>query len=133
MSRGFRNFLCLHALLWSAKNPSSCQVAGCESALDDHPASCDNSRRRPPSLQGGITAMATFPHWPCHLQQLAGTLLALVVDVFRYAGLCLRSPAVLAAENLFLREQLAFYRERHVAPRRAAPATRIALVWLGRW
>jgi transposase InsO family protein len=78
-------------------------------------------------------AMATFPHWLCHLQQHAGTLLTLLVDALRYVGLCLRSPAVLAAENLFLRKQLALYRERHVTPRRATPATRIALVWLGRW
>ena len=76
--------------------------------------------------------MATFPHWSCHLKQLAGTLLALLVDVFGYVGLCLRSPAVLAAENLFPRKQLALYRERHAAPRRATPATRIALVWLSR-
>src|SRR5215475_3040546 len=78
-------------------------------------------------------AMATFPHWLCHLQQLAGTLLTLLVDGLRYVGLCLRSPAALAAENLFLRKQLALYRERHVKPRCATPATRIALVWLGRW
>jgi putative transposase len=78
-------------------------------------------------------AMATFPHWLCHLQHLAGTLLTLLVDALRYVGLCLRSPAVLAAENLFLRKQLALYHERHVTPRRATQATRIALVWLGRW
>jgi putative transposase len=78
-------------------------------------------------------AMATFPHWLCHLQQLAGTLLMLLVDSLRYVGLCLRSPAALAAENLFLHKQLALYRERNVKPRRATRATRIALVWLGRW
>jgi putative transposase len=77
--------------------------------------------------------MATFPHWLCHLKQLAGTLLILLVDALRYVGLCLRSPAALAAENFFLRKQLALYRERNVKPRRASQATRIALVWLGRW
>jgi hypothetical protein len=46
--------------------------------------------------------MATFPHWLCHLQPLAGTLLTPLVDAFRYVGLCRRSPAVLAAKNLFL-------------------------------
>jgi putative transposase len=35
-----------------------------------------------------------------------------------------------AAENLFLRKQLAFYRERQVKPRRADDATRITLVVL---
>ena len=47
--------------------------------------------------------MAKFPHWLCHLKHLAGTLLTLLVDAFRDVGLCLRSPAALAAENLFLR------------------------------
>jgi hypothetical protein len=39
----------------------------------------------------------------------------------------------LAAENLFLREQLALYVERQVKPRRADGATRITLVILSRW
>ena len=43
------------------------------------------------------------------------------------------STAALAAENLFLRKQLALYQERHVKPRRATDATRLALVWLARW
>ena len=46
---------------------------------------------------------------------------------------CLRPAPVLAAENLFLRKQLALYQERHVKPARATNATRLALVWLGRW
>jgi hypothetical protein len=50
----------------------------------------------------------------------------------RFLRLCLRPPASLAAENLFLRKQLALYQERHVKPRRATNATRLALVWLGR-
>jgi transposase InsO family protein len=45
----------------------------------------------------------------------------------------LGSPATLAAESLFLRKQLALYQERQVKPRRATDATRLALVWLGRW
>jgi putative transposase len=71
-----------------------------------------------------------LPHYPI---QLAGTLLKLLVDALRYVGFCLRSPATLAAENLFLRKQLALYRERNIKPRRATPATRIALIWLARW
>jgi hypothetical protein len=39
-----------------------------------------------------------------------------------------RSHAQLAAENLFLRKQLALYLERQVKPRRADDATRITLV-----
>src|SRR4029450_12663940 len=60
-------------------------------------------------------------------------LLTLLGDVVRFLRLCLRSPAALAAENLFLRKQLALYQERHITPRRATNATRLALVWLGRW
>jgi transposase InsO family protein len=44
----------------------------------------------------------------------------------------LRSHARLAAENLFLRKQLALYLERQVKPRRADDATRITLVALSR-
>jgi putative transposase len=68
-----------------------------------------------------------------HCLQIAGTPLALLIDAARFLWLCLQSPAALAAENLFLRKQLAFYQERHVKPRRATNATRLALVWLGRW
>jgi hypothetical protein len=56
-----------------------------------------------------------------------------VIDAMRFFRLCLRSPASLAAENLFLRKQLALYQERKVKPQRATDTTRIALVWLGRW
>jgi transposase InsO family protein len=54
-------------------------------------------------------------------------------DAGRFLLLCLRPSPALAAENLFLRKQLALYQERHTAPRRATNATRLALVWLGRW
>ena len=64
---------------------------------------------------------------------LAGMLLTLLVDVIRFLRLCLRPAPVLAAENLFLRKQLALYQERQVTPRRATDATRLALLWLGRW
>ncbi len=68
-----------------------------------------------------------------HLMPLTAMLLTLVVDAVRFLRLCLRSPAALAAENLFLRKQLALYQERKVKPQRATDATRIALVWLGHW
>ena len=60
-------------------------------------------------------------------------LLSLIVDAIWYLGLCLRPSPALAAENLFLRKQLALYQERQVKPRRATNATRLALVWLGQW
>src|SRR5919197_4799993 len=68
-----------------------------------------------------------------HCLQIAGTSLALLIDAARFLRLCLPSPAALSAENLLLCKQLAFYQERHIKPRRATNATRLALVWLGRW
>jgi hypothetical protein len=63
-----------------------------------------------------------------HVGQFISILSMLLVDGVRYFGLCLRPPTALAAENLFLRKQLALYRERSITPRRATSATRIALV-----
>jgi putative transposase len=68
-----------------------------------------------------------------NLVQLACTLVTLLGDALRYLGLCLRPPATLAAENLFLCKQLALYQERHVRPKRATNATRIVLTVLARW
>jgi transposase InsO family protein len=60
-------------------------------------------------------------------------LLSFIVDAVCYLGLCLRLSPALAAENLFLRKQLALYQDGQVKPRRATNATRMALVWLGQW
>jgi putative transposase len=68
-----------------------------------------------------------------HLGQLISLLSMLLADGVRYVRLCLRSPTALAAENLFLRKQLALYRERSIKPRRTTHATRLTLVWLARW
>jgi putative transposase len=68
-----------------------------------------------------------------HVGQFISMLSMLLADGVRYVGLCLRSPTALAAENLFLRKQLALCRERSITPRRATPATRLTLVWLARW
>src|SRR5262249_759919 len=68
-----------------------------------------------------------------HLLQLPCMLLRLLCDASSYLLLCLRPAPVLAAGNLFLRKQLALYHERNVKPGRATNATRITLVWLGRW
>lgn len=46
---------------------------------------------------------------PC----LIRTLLALLLDIFRFLVLCLRPPPAIVAENLFVRKQLAQYQERH--------------------
>jgi putative transposase len=68
-----------------------------------------------------------------HLVQLVYVLLVLLGNAARFVLLCLRPPAALAAEHLFLRKQLALYQERHVKPHRTMNATRLALVWLSRW
>src|SRR5260370_36732321 len=52
------------------------------------------------------------------------TLSLVVVDLVRLAFLAARSHRSLAAENLFLREQLAPFQERKAKPRRADDATR---------
>jgi transposase InsO family protein len=64
------------------------------------------------------------------------TILRIASDLVRLISAAGRSRAQLAAENLFLRKQLALYVEREVRPRRADDATRIALValsWLIDW
>src|SRR5882672_5681114 len=71
--------------------------------------------------------------WLRTLAQLIGTLWTLLGDRLQFLRLCLRFPTALAAENLFLRKQLALYQERHVRPRRATAATRLALTWLSGW
>ena len=59
--------------------------------------------------------------------------LRIVGDLIHFLCLGLRSRTSLAAENLFLRKQLAFYEERKVKPRRADNPTRLILVLLSRW
>ena len=58
--------------------------------------------------------------------------LNLVADLLHFLGLSLRSKSSLAAENLFLRKQLAFYQERRIKPRRISHPTRLTLLWLSR-
>jgi putative transposase len=77
--------------------------------------------------------MRRFIHRLRFLIWLACTLLTLLVDVVRFLHLCLRPSPAVAAENLFLRKQLALYQERHVKPRRATNTTRMTLSWLTRW
>lgn len=68
-----------------------------------------------------------------HLRSVVSTLLALGVDAIGFLRLCLRSRTSLVAENLFLRKQLALYREHPIKPKNATNATCITLVWLSHW
>jgi len=58
------------------------------------------------------------------------TTVRLLADTLRLVWLGFQSRSQLAAENLFLRKQLALYAERRVKSRRADDATRITLVVL---
>ena len=60
------------------------------------------------------------------------TIFGLLLDAFRFVRLSLQPRCTLAAENLFLRKQLALYLERQVEPRRPRAAAKLTLVLLSR-
>jgi putative transposase len=66
------------------------------------------------------------------LPHLLLTSFDLLLDILRFIRLSLQTNWALAAENLFLRKQLALYLERKVKPRRASDATRLTLVLLSK-
>jgi hypothetical protein len=80
--------------------------------------------RRSPSAYDPIMARPAR-----HLLQTIHSVTRALVSLVLSA---MRSRAQLAAENLFLRKQLALYQERKVKPRRADDATRIILAGLSR-
>jgi putative transposase len=59
-------------------------------------------------------------------------IIKLLPDLATFVWLMLRPHGALAAENLFLRKQLAMYQERKQKPRQPDPRFRIALVLLPR-
>jgi putative transposase len=77
--------------------------------------------------------MVRCPHLLRGLWSFTCTILTLLADAVYFLRLCLRCPAALAAENLFLRKQLTLYQERQVTPRRATNTIRFSLAWLARW
>jgi hypothetical protein len=60
------------------------------------------------------------------------TFYHLTLDFLRFLGSLFQARSVLAAENLYLRKQLALYQERQVRPRRATDATRLVMVLVAR-
>jgi transposase InsO family protein len=66
------------------------------------------------------------------LRVALGALVNVLADIARFGFLTLHSHTQLAAENLFLRKQLAMYVERQVKPQRADDTTRITLAALSR-
>src|SRR3954463_14825443 len=67
------------------------------------------------------------------VRHLLHTIFAATCDLASLARSAMRSRAQRAAENLFLRKQLALYQERRAKPRRADDATRIILAGLSRF
>jgi putative transposase len=63
---------------------------------------------------------------------VAPILFRLLADLLRLIALSVRRGRSLEVENLFLRRQLALYKERRIKPRRIDSATRISLVFLSR-
>jgi len=60
------------------------------------------------------------------------TLSSVAYDLVHFLILVARFRRLLAAENLYLRKQLALFQERRVKPRRANDSTRLVMVLLGR-
>src|SRR5262245_51081015 len=72
------------------------------------------------------TGAVSSPH-------VLSTALVLLADLLRLLRLMFRSRRQLAAENLFLRKQMACYIERQVRPRHTDNASRIGLVLLSQF
>jgi putative transposase len=60
------------------------------------------------------------------------TVTIVLLDFGRFVTIGVRSRRALAAENLFLRKQLALFQERKVKPRRADDSTRWMMATLSR-
>jgi putative transposase len=63
---------------------------------------------------------------------VAHILLRFLTDLLRLIALSVRPRCSLEAENLFLRRQLALYKERGIKPRRIDATTRMSLVFLSK-
>ena len=88
-----------------------------------HDAADRNRRRIPDSMRRIVSLFAV---------RLASILVGLINDILRFGIGLTKSRAALAAENLFLRKQLAFYRERKVKPLRLTDSARLSLLFWSR-
>jgi len=59
-------------------------------------------------------------------------IVRVITDLAIYLCLCVMPSRNLAAENLFLRKQLALYKERQIKPRSTDPATRFTMAFLSK-
>jgi putative transposase len=62
------------------------------------------------------------------VRSLIAVLFSFASDLGQFLGSAFQSRTALVAENLFLRKQLAFYREHKVRPRRITDVARLSLV-----
>lgn len=65
--------------------------------------------------------------------RLLSILVGFLAEFVRFGRGLLRPRASLVAENLFLKKQLAFYRERNVAPSRLTDTAKLSLLLWSRW
>src|SRR6516225_4507629 len=76
--------------------------------------------------------MSAMPFFVATLRHCVLTTFSVLLDLGRVLLSALRCRAALAAENLFLRKQLALFQERKVKPRRAADSTRWSMATVSR-
>ena len=76
--------------------------------------------------------MSAMPFFVATLRHYVLTTFSVLLDLGRVLLSALRSRAALAAENPFLRKQLALFQERKVKPRRAADSTRWSMATVSR-
>ncbi len=76
-----------------------------------------------------------MPHQPrsFSLIHFLSIVSAILRESCRWGRLTFRSRTSLIAENLFLRKQLVFYRERRIKPRRLTDSARLSLIFWSRW
>src|SRR5262244_3509185 len=77
--------------------------------------------------------MLSSARWVSAILTFARGAVPIFADVLTFVLLCFRSPAAVAAENLFLRKQLGLYIERKIKPRRATNSIRFTLAHLSRF
>src|SRR5271165_5914551 len=66
--------------------------------------------------------------WQCYFSPSLTVLWELLRDGLQFLNVAARSQTALAAEVLFLRKQLAYYRDHQIRPRRLSDAARLSLV-----
>src|SRR5262247_2711063 len=71
--------------------------------------------------------MLSSARWVSAVLMFARGAVPIFADVLTFLLLCFRSPAAVAAENLFLRKQLGLYIELKIKPRRATNSIRFTL------